>query len=228
MGQVSAGQATWTAVEEYVRDCVIMPDDALERSLATSAKAGLPEIQVPPGSGKLLHLLARSMGAKRILEVGTLGGYSAIWMARGLVDGGKLTTLECDPHHAKVARENIAHAGLSDRVELIEGPALESLELIAKGSEPFDLVFIDADKQSNPDYFAWALKMTRVGSIIIVDNVVRDGKVIVADTEDKDIQGVRRLNELIASEPRVSATTIQTVSSKGYDGFTLALVVDRA
>jgi len=222
----SMSQETWTAVESYVKDCVIRPDDALERSLAESAEAGLPEIQVPPGLGKLLNLLARSLGAKRILEVGTLGGYSAIWMARGLADGGKLITLERDPHHAKVARDNIAHAGLGDRVELIEGPALESLEHIAANkAAPFDLVFIDADKPSNPDYFAWALKLTRVGSIIIVDNVVRGGEVIDADSKDESVQGVRRLNELIAAEPRVSATTNQTVSSKGYDGFTLALVV---
>ncbi len=220
------GQETWTAVEEYVKDCVIMPDDALDQSLAKSAEAGLPEIQVPPGLGKMLQLLARSMGAKRILEVGTLGGYSAIWMARGLAEGGKLITLERDPHHAKVASDNITHAGLSDRVELIEGPALESLEQIAaKNDDPFDLVFIDADKPSNPDYFAWALKLTHVGSIIIVDNVVRDGEVIDANSKDESVQGVRRLNELIAAEPRVSATTIQTVSSKGYDGFTMALVV---
>lgn len=226
MGKVAEGQATWSAVEAYVKDCVIMPDDALERSLIKSAEAGLPEIQVPPGLGKLLHLLVRSIGAKRILEVGTLGGYSAIWMARGLADGGKLITLERDPHHAKVARDNIAHAGLSDRVELIEGPALETLETIAaKNDGPFDLVFIDADKQSNADYFAWAVKLARVGSIIIVDNVVRDGEVIDADSKDENIQGVRRLNDLIASESRVSATTIQTVSGKGYDGFTLATVV---
>ncbi|GJM23764.1 MAG: O-methyltransferase [Phycisphaerae bacterium] len=219
------GQDTWSAVEEYVTGCVVMPDDALERSLAKSAEAGLPEIQVPPGTGKLLHLLARSMGAKRILEVGTLGGYSTIWMARGLADGGKLITLERDPHHAKVARDNFEHAGVNDRVELIEGPALESLEQIAAQSdEPFDLVFIDADKPSNPDYFTWALKLTHVGSIIIVDNVVRDGEVIDATSKDESVQGVRKLNDLIAAGPRVSATTLQTVSSKGYDGFTLALV----
>ncbi len=219
-------QATWTAVEEYVKDCVIVPDDALERSLAKSAEAGLPEIQVPPGLGKMLQLLARSMGAKRILEVGTLGGYSAIWMARGLVSGGKLITLERDAHHAQVARDNIAHAGLSGCVELIEGPALESLDKIAAQNPPsFDLVFIDADKPSNPDYFNWALKLTRAGSIIIVDNVVRDGEVIDPENKDESVQGVRKLNELIEAEPRVSATTIQTVSSKGYDGFTMALVV---
>lgn len=219
-------QETWTNVEHYTSAYVVQPDEALNRALKTSAEAGLPEIQVPPGLGKMLHLLARSINARSILEVGTLGGYSAIWLARALADGGKLVTLERDGHHAKVARDNLAHAGLMDRVELIEGQALESLPSLAeKRTDPFDLVFIDADKQSNPEYFAWGVKLTRPGGLIIVDNVVRDGEVVNAESQDEMVQGVRRLNDLIKSEPRVSATTIQTVSSKGYDGFTLALVV---
>lgn len=219
-------QDTWTKVEQYTGEYVIQADGALGRALQTSAAAGLPEIQVPPGLGKLLHLLARSINARSILEVGTLGGYSAIWLARALVEGGKLTTLERDPHHAQVARDNIAHAGLTNRVEVVEGAALETLAKLAESHpQPFDLVFIDADKENNPEYFAWGVKLTRPGGLIIVDNVVRDGDVVDAESGDERVQGVRRLNDLIRSEPKVAATTIQTVSSKGYDGFTLALVV---
>jgi predicted O-methyltransferase YrrM len=216
----------WTAVDHYLTDLLVQPDPALEAALRDSVAAGLPAINVSPNQGKLLQLLARTMGARTILEIGTLGGYSTIWLARALPAGGRLVTLEVDPKHAEIARTNLARAGLTDIVELRLGPALETLpRLAAEGRGPFDLIFIDADKPSNPEYFAWALKLSRCGSLIIVDNVVRNGAVIDATTSDPGIQGVRRLNEMLAAEPRVSATAIQTVGSKGYDGFALALVI---
>src|SRR5262249_33135235 len=218
-------QNQWTAVDQYVTDLLVRPDAALEAALQTSAVAGLPAINVTPNQGKLLQLLARLQGARTILEIGTLGGYSTIWLARALPKGGRLITLESDPKHAEIARANIARAGLADVVELRLGLALNTLpQLAAEGRGPFDLIFIDADKPSNPDYFRWALKLSRRGSLIVVDNVVRKGAVIDATRADPTIQGVRRLYELIAAEPRVSATAIQTVGSKGYDGFALALV----
>jgi predicted O-methyltransferase YrrM len=218
-------QELWTAVDSYITDLLVRPDPALEAALRDSAAAGLPAINVTPNQGKLLQMLARVQGARNILEVGTLGGYSTIWLARALPPGGKLVTLEVDPKHAEVARANIARAGLSGVVELRLGPALETLpQLAAEGRGPFDLVFIDADKPSNPDYFRWALRLTRRGSLIVVDNVVRKGAVIEADNDDSAVQGVRRLYELMAAEPRVSATAIQTVGGKGYDGFAVALV----
>jgi predicted O-methyltransferase YrrM len=181
---------------------------------------------VAPNQGKLLWMLAKIQGARNILEIGTLGGYSTIWLARALPPEGKLITLEVDPKHAEIARTNIARAGLSNLVELRLGKALDTLaQLAAEQRGPFDLIFIDADKPSNPDYFAWALKLSRRGSIIMVDNVVRDGEVINAASTDRSVQGVRRFNEILAAEPRVSATAIQTVGSKGYDGFAIALVV---
>ena len=218
-------QAQWTAVDDYICARLVPPDAVLEATLKASDAAGLPAINVAPNQGKFLNLLARIMGARNILEVGTLGGYSTIWLARALPAGGRLITLEYDPKHARVAQENIARAGLADVVDVRLGKAIDTLPKLAQaGLPPFDLVFIDADKPSNPDYFAWALKLARIGSVIIVDNVVRGGAVI--DPEgDAAVQGVRRLNELIAAEKRVDATAIQTVGLKGYDGFAIALVV---
>ena len=219
-------QQTWTAVDRYVDDLLVGHDAALEAALQASAQAGLPAINVAPSQGKLLNLLARVLGARAILEIGTLGGYSTIWLARALPADGRLVTLEIDATHAEVARASIAHAGLSQRVQLRLGPALDTLaQLAAERAGPFDLSFIDADKPNIPAYFKWALQLSRPGSLIVVDNVVRDGAVIEAASLDASVQGVRRLNELMASEPRVSATTIQTVGAKGYDGFALALVI---
>jgi predicted O-methyltransferase YrrM len=222
-------QNQWTAVDRYITETLVLSDPALDAALEASSAGGLPTIQVSPSQGKFLHLLARMQGARTILEIGTLGGYSTIWLARALPSGGRLITLEVDPHHADVANANIARAGLADVVELRMGRALDTLPLIASSQErdggPFDLIFIDADKPSNPDYFTWALKLSRLGSLIIIDNVIRDGEVIDASSDDPNVQGVRRLNELLAAERRVSATTIQTVGSKGYDGFTMALVI---
>jgi predicted O-methyltransferase YrrM len=218
-------QELWTAVDRYISDTLVKSDDALEAALRDSAAAGLPAINVSPNQGKLLYLLARMLGARNILEVGTLGGYSTIWLARALPADGRLVSLEIDPKHAAVARTNIARAGLAGVVEVRVAPALESLsQLAAECRGPFDLTFIDADKPNNPDYFRRALELSRRGSLIIVDNVVRNGAVVDAANTDASVQGVRRLNELIAAEPRVSATAIQTVGSKGYDGFAVALV----
>jgi predicted O-methyltransferase YrrM len=212
----------WSEVDNYFEDALIGDDPVLDAAREANQKAGLPDIAVAPNQGKLLHLMARMIGARRILEVGTLGGYSAIWLARALPPGGELITLEYNPKHADVARANIAHAGLSDRVKVITGAAIDTLPTL---SGPFDLSFIDADKRSNPDYFRWALKLSRRGSIIVVDNVVREGRVLDAKTDDADIQGIRRLTEIMAAESRVSATAIQTVGVKGYDGLAVALVV---
>jgi predicted O-methyltransferase YrrM len=218
-------EAKWIAVDRYITDLLVPSDPALDAALEASAAAGLPTIQVSPAQGKFLHLLARSQGARRILEIGTLGGYSTIWLARALPSGGRLITLEADPHHAEVARGNLIRAGLADVVELRLGRALDTLpQIAAEGPSPFDFIFIDADKPSNADYFTWALQLSRPGSLIVIDNVIRDGKVIDAASTDPDVLGVRRLNELLTVERRVSATAIQTVGSKGYDGFTMALV----
>jgi predicted O-methyltransferase YrrM len=215
----------WTAVDGYFSDLLVPADAALEAALAASAAAGLPAINVSPVQGKLLQLLARAIGAHNVLEIGTLGGYSSIWLARALPDGGRLVSLEADPRHAEVARANIARAGLDSSVEVRLGMALDLLpELAAEGGEPFDLVFIDADKPNNAAYFDWALQLTRPGSIIVVDNVVREGDVIDAESDSPTVQGVRRFLERLAAEPRVSATAIQTVGGKGYDGFAIALV----
>ena len=219
-------QERWAAVDRYITDLFVRPDPALDAALAASDAAGLPAINVAPNHGKLLHLLARAQGARSILEVGTLGGYSTIWLARALPADGRLVTLEADPQHADVARANIARAGLADIVEVRLGHALETLpQIAAEGLGPFDLIFIDADKPSNSDYFAWALKLSRRGSLILVDNVVRNGAVIDAESHDRNVQGVRRFNERLAAEPRVSATEVQTVGSKGYDGLAVALVI---
>lgn len=219
------GEEQWAAVDRFLTGLLVPPDPGLDAALDASNRAGLPAINVSPVQGKLLYLLARVRQARRILEVGTLGGYSAIWLARALPPGGRLVTLESDPAHAAVAQANIDRAGLSGAVELRLGPALETLpRLEAEGAWPFDLVFIDADKASTPDYFAWALRLTRAGSLIVVDNVVRKGAVADPDTENEDALGVRRFLELAAADPRVSVTAIQTVGAKGYDGFAVALV----
>jgi predicted O-methyltransferase YrrM len=222
-------QAQWTAVDGYIVERLVPPDPALEAALRASTEAGLPAIAVAPNQGRLLMLLARAVGARRILEIGTLGGYSAIWLARALPTEGRLVTLEADPRHAEVARSNLARAGLAGRVEVRVGPALDTLpRLAAEAGGPFDLIFIDADKPSIPEYFRWALALARRGSLIIVDNVIRDGAVIERDSDDPGVQGVRRFNDLLSAEPRVIATAIQTVGSKGYDGFAIALVVGDA
>ncbi|MGW2251165.1 O-methyltransferase [Kitasatospora sp. NPDC001660] len=218
-------QPIWDAVDAYFSEKLVGPDPALEAASEAADAAGLPPIAVAPNQGKLLHLLALSIGARRVLEVGTLGGYSAIWLARALPADGTLITLEIDPKHAEVARGNLARAGLDKVAEVRLGSALDSLAAIgAEGAEPFDLVFIDADKVNNPAYFAWALKLTRPGALIIVDNVVRDGAVADADSTDAAVVATRKLHDVIAAEPRVTATSVQTVGSKGYDGFTLARV----
>ncbi|HEY3075766.1 MAG TPA: O-methyltransferase [Burkholderiales bacterium] len=214
----------WHKVDSYITDTLVQPDAALEAALEASDAAGLPQISVSPAHGKLLWVLARLQNARRILEIGTLGGYSTIWLARGLAAGGRLITLEALDKHAAVARANIARASLSSVVEIRVGQALATLPLIKDG--PFDLTFIDADKQNNAEYFAWALKLSRPGSLIVVDNVVRSGAVIDAHSRDAAVQGVRRLNQLMAAERRVAATAVQTVGSKGYDGFAVALVLE--
>lgn len=217
---------TWTTVDHYLTELLAPPDPALAAALAASAEAGLPAINVAPNQGKFLHILARAVNATAILEIGTLGGYSTIWLARALAPGGRLVTLEADPKHAEVARANIARAGLAETVDVKVGRALDTLpQLAAEGAGPFDLVFIDADKPSTPDYFEWALRLARPGALIIVDNVVREGKVIEGDSDSETVQGVRRFLERLAGEPRVSATAIQTVGSKGYDGFAIAVVL---
>ncbi|MDX6204870.1 MAG: hypothetical protein QOF39_927 [Frankiales bacterium] len=219
-------QDTWTAVDDYFAEAMMPADPVLEAVLANSAAAGLPPIAVAPNQGKLLNLLARIHGAASILEVGTLGGYSTIWLARALPESGHLVTLEYERKHADVARANIDLAGLGDKVEIRVGAALGSLDaMIDAGEGPYDLVFIDADKPNNPNYFRRALSLTRKGSVIICDNVVRRGEVIHADHADERVQGSRRFAEAVAAEPRVEATVVQTVGSKGHDGFALCLVV---
>ena len=216
-------QHQWDAVDEYIEDLLIGEDAALDATLAAADKADLPPIAVAPSQGKFLNLLARAHGARRILEIGTLAGYSTIWLARALPADGRLITLEYDPRHAEVATANIAAAGLADLVEVRVGKALDSLPALAE-LEPFDLFFIDADKANNPNYFTWALRLSRPGSVIIVDNVVRSGLVVDATSTDPAVVGTRKLGQMLADEPRVDATMIQTVSGKGYDGFALALV----
>jgi predicted O-methyltransferase YrrM len=219
-------QTQWTAVDQYIADRLIPPDPALEAALQATADAGMPLINVAANQGKLLNVLSLALGARRILEIGTLAGYSTIWLARALPPGGRLITLEVDPKHAQVARANIARAGLAEVVELRLGPAIETLpQLAAQAPAPFDMVFIDADKANTAAYFEWALKMTRPGGMIIVDNVVRDGAVIDAESPDPSVQGVRRFMDALANEPRVIATAIQTVGSKGYDGLAIATVI---
>jgi predicted O-methyltransferase YrrM len=215
----------WAAVDDYVSGLLAPQDDVLDATLKASKDAGLPEIQVSPPQAKLLEILARSIGARTVLEFGTLAGYSTIWLARALPEDGLLVTLEANPEYAEVASENVARAGLADRVELRVGSALEALPALEEeGVGPFDFVFIDADKIHTPDYFAWSLERTRSGGLIVADNVVRDGALADPESEEPTIPAQRRLHELIVADPRVTATTIQTVGAKGYDGFTLALV----
>jgi predicted O-methyltransferase YrrM len=218
-------QENWTAVDEYVSGLLAPHDEALEAALRDSEDAGLPAIQVSPAQGKLLYLLAKSIGARRILEFGTLGGYSTIWLARALPADGRLLTLEAEPRNAEVASGNIARAGIGDLVDLRVGPALDQLpQLDAEGGGPFDLTFIDADKANTPDYFAWALDHSHPGSLIVSDNVVRFGELVNPDSDDPTIPAQRRLHEMLSADPRVEATTIQTVGVKGHDGFNVALV----
>ena len=219
-------QEQWTAVDRYITDSLVPPDPILEAALEANAAAGLPSIDVAPNQGKLLHLLAMTKGARRILEIGTLGGYSTIWLARALPAGGRLVTLEVEPKHAEVAQANLDRAGLSGVVEVRLGPAAGTLaQLHKEGAEPFDLIFIDADKQNIPTYLEWALKLAKPGALIVTDIVVREGAIVDAENADPAVQGVRTMFERMAAEPRLSATAIQTVGSKGYDGFAMAVVV---
>jgi predicted O-methyltransferase YrrM len=215
----------WQAVDDYISNLLVGEDRALRAARQASDDAGLPAIALSPAQGKLLHLIACIRGARRILEIGTLGGYSTIWLATALPDDGHLISLELEPSYAEVARANAERAGLAGLIEIRVGPALDTLrELIDEGAGPFDLTFIDADKRNTPEYFQLALELSRPGSVIVADNVVRDGALVDADSEDPGVLGMRRFHELVSRTPRVSATTIQTVGAKGYDGFTLALV----
>jgi len=222
----SKPEALWASVDRYLNDTLIPPDSALDAALAANKDANLPAIDVSPSQGKLLQLLAETQRAHRILEIGTLGGYSTINLARALPPDGKLITLELDPHHAKVALANIAHAGLAHAVELRLGPALDFLaQLHAEHVEPFDVIFLDANKDGYPDYLTAAFKLARPGTLILADNVIRDGEVIDPTSTDPNVQGVRRFFEILAADPRISSTAVQTVGSKGYDGFAIARVV---
>jgi len=215
----------WDQVDAYLTGTFVPRDEAFAAALADSEKAGLPTIQVSPPQGRLLELLARALRARQILEIGTLGGYSTLWLARGLAPGGRIVTLEVDPKHADVARRNFERAGRSGAIELRLGAALETLpRMVEERAGPFDLVFVDADKPSLPDYFSWSLQLSRPGTLIVIDNVVREGDVVDATSADASVQGVRRMNERIAAEPRVTATTLQTVGGKGYDGLAFVLV----
>ena len=216
---------TFKEVDQYFTDLLHSPDVALESALEAGIKAGLPDIQVSAAQGKFLNLLIRLSGAKRVLELGTLGAYSTIWMAGALPENGCLITLEFEPTHAEVARRNLTQAGLDRVAEVIEGVALESLsKLVAQGEPPFDFIFLDADKEGYPDYLPWLVKLSQPGTLIIADNVVREGAVIDAANPDPRVQGVRKFNDLVASTPRLDAVTVQTVGSKGYDGFLMAIV----
>jgi predicted O-methyltransferase YrrM len=214
------------AVDRYLGELYVPAEDALTATLVANAAARLPAIAVSPMQGKLLQILARMVGARRILEIGTLGGYSTLWLAGALPADGRLITLELDARHATVARANFVRAGLADRIEVREGPALKSIEALhAEGADPFDFFFIDADKVNSPNYVTWALKLAHPGSVIVIDNVIRDGAIIDPNSRDPAVLGTRRLHDLLASEPRLSATAIQTVGDKGYDGFAIALVI---
>lgn len=220
--------ANWDAIDAFISDHFLEDDPALDAALTASEATGMPAIQVAPLQGKLLMILATAIGARKILEIGTLGGYSTIWLARGLAAGGRLITLEQNPDYAEVARNNIANAGLADRVELRVGKALDTLpKLEAEGAGPFDLVFIDADKPNTPDYYEWAVKLARPGSLIIVDNVVREGAVLAANSENPHVKGLRGFYARAATDPRVTATAFQTVGSKGHDGLAIVLVTGK-
>ena len=216
---------TWASVDDYIVDALFEADPALDAVLAANHDQGLPAIDVSPAQGKLLSLLVRIQGAKNILEIGTLGGYSTIWMARALPVGGKIVTLELDPHHAGVARSNFERAGVSERVDLRVGPALESLAaLSAENAGPFDLIFIDADKPNNPNYLSFAMRLSRPGTVIVCDNVIRDGAVLDDDGRDANVEGARAAFSFIGGDKRLDGTAIQTVGAKGYDGFAIAIV----
>jgi predicted O-methyltransferase YrrM len=223
--RINMSQEIWSAVDAYFSERLVATDAALENALSTSTQAGLPAYNVASNQGKLLQLLAQMQGARKILEIGTLGGYSAIWLARALPEEGRLISLEANADYAEVAKSNIAFAGLSHKVEVRVGKAIETLPLLLQeNAGPFDMIFIDADKPNNPTYLEWSLKLSRPGTIIIGDNVVRMGAVVDGKSDDKNVIGVRRFIDLIAENPRLSATAIQTVGSKGYDGFSLAIV----
>ena len=216
----------WTEVDRYFSAALIKPDRKLDAALKANRKAELPAIDVTPLQGRFLDLLVRVTGARRVLEIGTLGGYSTLWLARAIPDNGLVVTLELEPKHASIAQRNIEKAGLSQRVDLRIGSAAESLAALVAGSaDPFDFIFIDADKAGYPDYLKWSMKLSHPGTVIVADNVVRDGKVIDPKNPDPNIQGVRRFTRLIAREPRLSTTVLQTVGSKGYDGFAIAVVL---
>jgi predicted O-methyltransferase YrrM len=220
-------QEQWNRVDQYFVDLLVRPDPMLEAALKASDAAGLPQIQVAPNQGKFLMLLAQAQGARRILEIGTLGGYSSIWLARALPSDGRLVTLEAVPTHATVARNNIERAGFAKVAEVRLGRALETLpQLAAEGLGPFDFIFLDADKRTYPEYLEWCIKLSRRGTMIVADNVVRDGAVVDSASRDADVRGVRRFIERLSTDPRVSATAIQTVGSKGYDGIALAVVTE--
>jgi predicted O-methyltransferase YrrM len=220
-------QEQWSRVDQYFVDLLVRPDPMFEAALKASDAAGLPPIQVAPNQGKFLMLLAQAQGARRILEIGTLGGYSTIWLARALPSDGRLVTLEAVPTHATVARNNIERAGFAKVVEVRLGRALETLpQLAAEGIGPFDFIFLDADKRTYPEYLEWCIKLSRRGTMIVADNVVRDGAVVDSASRDADVRGVRRFLERLSTDPRVSATAIQTVGSKGYDGFALAVITE--
>ena len=216
---------SWSAVDDYIVGSLFEPDAALDAALAANRREGLPAIDVSAAQGKLLHLLARMSGAKKVLEIGTLGGYSTIWLARAVPADGKVVTLEIDPHHAAVARSNIGRAGLGDRVEQLVGPALASLSALhAEGAGPFDFVFIDADKPNNPNYLEWAMKLSRPGTVIVCDNVIRDGAVLNTDGSDANVEGARAAFSFIGGHARLDGTAVQPVGAKGYDGFAIAIV----
>jgi predicted O-methyltransferase YrrM len=216
----------WKQVDEYFADALIAPGDGFDGALDANRKADLPAIDVTPLQGKFLEILIRATGSKRVLEIGTLGGYSTLWLARALPDDGVVVTLELEPHRAQIAKQNLEAAGFADRVDLRIGPAAASLAaLLQKHAEPFDFIFIDADKASYPDYLQWSLKLSRPGTLIVADNVVRDGKVIDPENPDPNIRGVRRFTEMVSAEPRLRATALQTVAGKGYDGFIIAVVL---
>lgn len=220
-------QEQWNIVDDYFSAMLAPSDPVLDAALDSSQQAGLPAINVAPNQGKFLHLLARISGARRILEIGTLGGYSTIWLARALPAGGALVTLELEPAHAQVARQNIEHAGFSDRVSVVVGNAVDTLKSLVRDQvEPFDFVFIDADKQNNPQYLEWSLKLAKAGTVIVTDNVVRKGGVADLDNHDPDVEGVRSLFAMAGANPRLSSTAIQTVGAKGWDGFAITVVSD--
>lgn len=219
-------QETWAAVDRYFGDLLAPEDEALAACVAINREAGLPSIDVPSLLGKFLDLVVRISGARSVLEIGTLGAYSTIWLARALPEGGQVVTLEIDADRAAIARKNLERVGMLERVEITIGPALDSLAALYDGdAEPFDLIFIDADKKSLPEYLEWSLKLSHPGTVIIVDNVVRDGKVLDAGSADPDVQGVRRMTEMMAANPRLRATAIPTVGARGYDGFAMAVVL---